>query len=61
VFAPPNAGDFLPAGKYLLFLEYNAIGNDYSIASSSCRNVLTVGEFLITSRQLIPAGYLGAR
>jgi hypothetical protein len=47
VFAPPNSGDFLPAGKYLLFLEYNAIGKDYSIASSSFRNVLTVGEFLI--------------
>ena len=47
VFAPPNSGDFLPAGKYLLFVEYNAIGNDYSIASSSFENVLTVGEFLI--------------
>ena len=47
VFGPPNSGDFLPAGKYLLFLEYNAIGNDYSIASSSFENVLTLGEFLI--------------
>ncbi|HEY5050122.1 MAG TPA: hypothetical protein VII50_04420 [Acidothermaceae bacterium] len=47
VFAPPNSGDFLPAGMYLLFLEYNAIGKDYSIASSSFRNMLTVGEFLI--------------
>jgi hypothetical protein len=47
VFGPPNSGDFLPAGKYLLFLEYNAIGNDYSIASSSFQNVLTLGEFLI--------------
>jgi len=47
VFAPPDSGDFLPAGKYLLFLEYNAIGKDYSIASSSVGNVLTVGEFLI--------------
>jgi hypothetical protein len=47
VFGPPNSGDFLPAGTYLLFLEYNAIGNDYSIASSSFQNVLTLGEFLI--------------
>jgi hypothetical protein len=47
VFGPPNSGDFLPAGKYLLFLVYNAIGKDYSIASSSFENVLTVGEFLI--------------
>jgi hypothetical protein len=47
VFGPPNSGDFLPAGTYLMFLEYNAIGNDYSIASSSFENVLTLGEFLI--------------
>jgi hypothetical protein len=47
VFGPPNSGDFLPAGKYLLFLEYHAIGKDYSIASSSFETVLTVGEFRI--------------
>ena len=42
MFGHRTQGDFLLAGKYLLFLEYNAIGNDYSIASSSFGNVLTL-------------------
>ena len=47
VFGPPNSGDFLPAGKYLLFLLYNPIAKVYEITSSSQGDDVTEGKFLI--------------
>jgi hypothetical protein len=47
VFGPPNSGDYLPAGQYLMFLQYNPIGNDYTIAGSSTGFRAVTAEFLI--------------
>ena len=48
IFGPPNSGDYLPAGKYLLFLQYNPIGKVYTIPSSRLGNRVVTGEFLLT-------------
>jgi hypothetical protein len=47
LFGPRGTGYFLPAGKYLLFLEYNAIGKTYSVAGSGVGNAVINAEFLI--------------
>lgn len=47
IFGPPNTGDYLPAGKYLLFLQYNTIAKVYTIPSSSLGNAVADREFLL--------------
>jgi hypothetical protein len=47
IFGPAGTGYFLPAGKYLLFLEHNPIAKVYSIRADGAGNGVINAEFLI--------------